>query len=158
VKKYQPQADPTRVPHEMDWAWVAGFLEGEGSFCPMSGHDKRARVSANQKEIEPLERLLELFGGRIYRIVKNRPNAIYVWMLRGERARVFLQTLLPMMCSRRRNQIQQTLEATFSVEHGSAERYAQHSEIVSRRKHLRNAAGQFAATPFGVGGCDNSQL
>jgi len=128
---YQRQSDSVKIPTELDWAWTAGFLEGEGSFCPMSGSDKRARVQANQNEREPLERLLQLFGGRIYKL---RKRDHYVWMLRGVRAEVFLKQLLPMMCRRRQGQIQRTLQSAFSVEHGSTERYAQHSHLRKGRK------------------------
>lgn len=157
--KYQRQADSIQVPTDLDWAWAAGFLEGEGTFSPMSGSDKRARVSANQKEIEPLERLLRLFGGRIYFITKGRPTAIHLWMLRGERARVFLTRLLPMMCSRRQGQINKALGSTFSVDHGSPERYAQHSELIRATYRARISRGSIAVdtnpsldAPIGAGG------
>ena len=143
--KYQRQADPTQVPTDLDWAWTAGFLEGEGCFSPDSGRDKRARVSANQKEIEPLERLLKLFGGRIY---KYKTRNIYLWMLRGERARAMLTILLPMMCSRRQGQIMKTLGSEFSVEHGSVERYAQHSAIVRARHEAQRARVGIGKSPM----------
>jgi hypothetical protein len=123
---YQRQSPPTFTPSAIDMAWAAGFLEGEGSFCPMSGKDTRARMSASQKTKEPLEKLLGMFGGRIYYIIK--PD-IYVWMLRGEMARNLLPKLYPLMSVRRQVQIDKTLNAKFSVDYDSKERFAQKAMV-----------------------------
>ena len=119
---YRKQDEPTREPTDVDWAWAAGFLEGEGCFSPESGRDKRARTCANQKQREPLERLLECFGGRIY---DSKKREIYTWVLRGQEARQFLEKLQPMMSTRRRGQIQASLDKKFSIAHGSKERKKQ---------------------------------
>lgn len=78
---YKKQELPSKELKEKDFYWAAGFLEGEGSFSIMSGTDLRARITAGQKIIEPLQKLLEIFGGRIYTL-KNR--TYNTWMLRGE--------------------------------------------------------------------------
>ena len=122
MASYKRQEKPKKVPTDIDWAWAAGFLEGEGCFSPESGTDKRARMSANQKQREPLEKLLECFGGRIYAYKKRD---LYLWMLRGKPARPVMETLLPMMSTRRQEQIKKSLAAKFSIEHGSKERLAQ---------------------------------
>jgi hypothetical protein len=74
-------ADPTLVPTPADWAWAAGFLEGEGSFVD-SGTSPR--VYAPQKDPEALERLLALFGGSVRQQVNGR--VFGEWF----RARLFL--------------------------------------------------------------------
>ena len=53
---------------DVEIAWVAGFLEGEGWFAyrdQRSGGRTTMRVGCNQVNREPLERLQELFGGTI---------------------------------------------------------------------------------------------
>jgi hypothetical protein len=134
MAKYQKQSLPVEIPTDADFQWIAGFLEGEGSFCPMSGTDKRARVGANQKEPEPLEKLLRFLGGRIYltnrtRSYDGKPCHDYVWMLRGEPAREFLIKLRPFMSKRRQCQIDKTLGGYFSLEHGTPERTIQRSQV-----------------------------
>lgn len=62
----------------LDICWVAGFLEGEGSFQNV----RSPIVAVAQVQREPLERLQRLFGGKIlYSIPKNKPNSqpIHNW-------------------------------------------------------------------------------
>lgn len=92
-----------------DLYWAAGFLEGEGSFassrtCPY--------VEASQVELEPLEKLLELFGGNIYYIDRatqkhNSPNwnNYYRWSIYGKKAVGVMLTLYSLMHSKRQGQI-----------------------------------------------------
>ena len=131
---YRKQELPLEIPTECQMMWIAGFLEGEGCFCPMSGTDKRARISANQKQREPLEKLLRWLGGRIY---TSHTREMHIWMLRGEAAKILLPKLRPLMSPRRQGQIDKTLSAAFSVEHGSIERFRQKSMI---RKQFIQAA------------------
>lgn len=90
-------------PTVRDLEWAAGFIEGEGSFPNM----KHPRVCVTQKNLEPLQRLVRLFGGRIYS-VKNRDWAI--WQISGPRARGVMMTLYSLMSKRRRGQIRLMLQ------------------------------------------------
>lgn len=123
---YGKQEEPTVVPTAEQIAWAAGFLEGEGSFSAMSGNDHRARITAGQKEPEPLTKLLAWFGGRIY---KQSKREYHSWILRGHQAHSLMKVLRPQMSSRRQAQIDVALESTFSVPHGSPERREQRSRI-----------------------------
>jgi hypothetical protein len=87
-----------------EWYWAAGFLEGEGSFTNNRGY---SRIGAGQKEREPLERLQRLLGGTIH--LNNRE--LYVWNLSVDAATT-MEALRPLMSTRRRDQIDQTLTAT----------------------------------------------
>lgn len=55
---------------EIELAWAAGFLDGEGSFLFIIRSDDRGRgrltVQASQSDIRPLEKLISILGGRIY--------------------------------------------------------------------------------------------
>lgn len=87
-----------------DWGWVAGFIEGEGSFS-ISGVNPR--VSVTQVELEPLEKLVGFFGGKIY---PKKPagygkKQCYVWVLAGEHGIALMMTIYPLMCVRRQGQI-----------------------------------------------------
>lgn len=93
-----------------DWGWIAGFLEGEGSFT-LSGVDPR--VSATQVELEPLQRLVSFFGGKIY---PKKPAGFgkkqcHVWVLTGAQGVALMMTIYPLMCSRRQDQIRRAVLA-----------------------------------------------
>jgi len=68
----------TRSPTKADLYWIAGFLEGEGSFvtCQRKGqyreNSSTFTVSATQKEIEPLLALQMFLGGSIDRVEDTR--------------------------------------------------------------------------------------
>ena len=86
--------------------WAAGFLEGEGYF----GNEGRSeRVHAAQTSLEPLERLQSYFGGSIgltrWKPAKPSHNITYAWRIFGARARGVMMTLLPLMSTRRQQQI-----------------------------------------------------
>ena len=80
----------TRIPTEVDIAWVAGFLEREGHFRRSSTSRDRygtEHVSAGQVDPEPLCKLQEFFGGGIHK-KKRRTwglNDILYWTVSGER-------------------------------------------------------------------------
>lgn len=100
----------TRTPTEADIAWVAGFLEGEGHFQrSYSSNDRYGteRASAGQVNPEPLYRLQEFFGGGIHKKKRGKwgMNDIFYWQVTGERARVLMRAVEPLMSARRRDQI-----------------------------------------------------
>ncbi len=87
-----------------DLYWAAGFLEGEGSFL---AHTGCCRVSANQVQRQPLERLAFLFGGSI----RYHKNKIWVWRINGTWARGVMMTLFGLMSFKRKGQIRKALSA-----------------------------------------------
>jgi hypothetical protein len=104
----------TISPTTKDIAWAAGFMEGEGCFTHTGGRTAYGseRVQASQVNMEPLERLQALFGGRLIER-RNNPRGfggrgagvINVWQVNGSRARGVMLTLFPLMSERRRGQI-----------------------------------------------------
>ena len=100
----------TRIPTEVDIAWVAGFLEREGHFRRSSTSRDRygtEHVSAGQVDPEPLCKLQEFFGGGIHK-KKRRTwglNDILYWTVSGERARIPIRAVEPLMSARRRDQV-----------------------------------------------------
>lgn len=100
----------TRIPTEVDIAWAAGFLEGEGHFRRSTSARNRFGsevVSAAQVNPEPLYRLQEFFGGGIYAKKRSKwgMNDIFEWKVSGERARILMRAVEPLMSIRRREQI-----------------------------------------------------
>jgi hypothetical protein len=109
------------VPTDLDIAWAAGFLEGEGSFSLTSPKKRKTlppyrtvRVTCRQMIREPLDHLQKLFGGTICLVqqpknplAKNKP--IWDWSTSGARARGIMERLFPLMTSKRREQITHAL-------------------------------------------------
>lgn len=80
---------------ETDTAWAAGFFEGEGGLTigfynsGYSGH-----VDATQNAREPLDKLQELFGGKV-----RRQSSWHVWQLPSKTALPFLKQIYPYIVS-----------------------------------------------------------
>lgn len=98
-------------PTVRDLAWVAGFLEGEGSFFAQQG--RFPQVSATQVQREPLHRLSALLGGKVYERPPRSPTQQSTgwWRVSGARARGVALTLYGMMSPRRQAQIRAMLGA-----------------------------------------------
>lgn len=95
-------ADPVLTPTPVDVAWAAGFLEGEGNFAVPTKGGPSANAHATQKDREPLERLLALFGGTI---TKHGQRDIWKWNVYGKNAVALLEAISPYMSTRRRERI-----------------------------------------------------
>ena len=98
-----------------DIAWVAGFLEGEGSFIPRNKGG--AQVTACQVQREPLERLAKILGGRVIGRHRTRArNLIHDWRISSDRARGVMSTIYSLMSPRRKRQIRRALGVETAVE------------------------------------------
>jgi len=88
-------------------AWLAGFLEGDGSFTRVG---RCPRIQAKQKGKEPLVRLQERFGGRVKKYYhKSRGRFYWVWTVNGQSATRAMLEIYPLMSKRRQEQIQAVL-------------------------------------------------
>lgn len=94
-----------------DIGWIAGFLEGEGSF----GYHRSATggapvVQATQVQREPVDRLKALLGGHIYFKRAHPPSqASYQWRASGPLAVGVMMMVHELMSPRRREQIHASL-------------------------------------------------
>ena len=102
--------------------WVAGFLEGEGSFTCL-GNGTVPSVHAQQVQKEPLERLQQLFGGSIYFYPSRKENASdsWRWAVNGQGAVGIMMTLYSLMSPKRKEQIRKVL-ATWRAVRGAPHR------------------------------------
>jgi hypothetical protein len=93
-----------------DLAWVAGFLEGEGSFGKQYG-----QVYATQKDPECLYRLQRYFGGSICRRIRPISHGglsdVHDWRCYGPAAMGVMLTVYSFMSTRRKAQIRTAIEA-----------------------------------------------
>ena len=86
-----------------DIGWAAGFLEGEGTFQ----FPNTPSINATQAQMEPLERLVSLFGGTIYKLRKQEPHhkEKQRWSVCGKNAVQVAFTIYVLMSEERKNQI-----------------------------------------------------
>ena len=97
-KPDQPRLTPT----PLDWAWAAGFIEGEGSIRHTGKSSQR--VECGQKHKEPLERLHALFGGTLRLQTSGRTSPLWMWSVNGGQARYVIQGVYSLLSARRRAQ------------------------------------------------------
>lgn len=106
--QFQPYSG--RAMTDAERAWVAGFLEGEGSFLLLDG--RGPRVSAQSTDLDVLERVKETTGlGRVY-VVTHRAGRkpCWQWMVcRRNDATRLMEELRPLMGERRVGQIDRVL-------------------------------------------------
>ena len=86
-----------------DLKWVAGFLEGEGSFY--SGKRRDLIISAGQLQKWPLEKLASICGSRVTGHKHKLAKFSWQWRLYGAPAYKLMTMLEPLMSPRRVNQI-----------------------------------------------------
>lgn len=94
-------------PTPRDLGWLAGFMEGEGSFARVGLGYGSERVQVPQCNPEPLHRMVRLLGGSIRLFYKGdgRRSDAHVWYATGARARGIMQTIYPLMTAKRQAQI-----------------------------------------------------
>lgn len=90
--------------HTADLAWIAGFLEGEGSFYGNVA-DGKIIASAVQVNPEPLIKMQRVVGGRLYQYTNKRGCTFWRWTLNGSWAVGLAFTIYPWLSRRRRNQV-----------------------------------------------------
>src|SRR3972149_72726 len=87
--------------------WIAGFLEGEGSFTGRTPKNRCAIVSATQVQLEPISRLQSLLGGKIRSFSRKEVtgNIYHRWELFASRAIGLMFTIYQLMSPKRQSQI-----------------------------------------------------
>ena len=92
-----------------DFHWLAGFLEGEGHFA---FYGTTPHVQVSQVQREPLEKVVQLVGGKIrgpYQHKKLNHTPFYEIGLAGSRAVGVMMTLFSLLSVWKQNQIKAAL-------------------------------------------------
>lgn len=91
-----------------DLVWLAGLLEGEGSFDLHHGRYPRVRLAMTDRDI--VERAASLMGTSCRVTLRAAPyQALWNANVHGEKAASLMRRLLPYMGSRRSGRIAQIL-------------------------------------------------
>jgi hypothetical protein len=118
-----------------DLQWVAGFLEGEGTFG-LTGGSTRARtqrLSCRQVQQWPLLKLSAFFGGRVTLIHQqsnkwsNKP--IWDWTLTGTRARGLMMTIYGLMSPERQIKMRTALAWSLVIREPGLKRRRRNTHI-----------------------------
>ena len=138
---------------ETDLAWLAGLLEGEGSFLkapPSSPNCPRISLEMTDKDI--VERAAALMGGNAVERINLR-NALwkpaYRVAIKGSRAVALMRVLYPAMGARRRSQIDAALATYIERKKGDNTRRLSEDQVRQIRKETRTTISALART-FGV--------
>ena len=115
-----------------DICWLAGWLEGEGSFMwtPNGRAKNLATIVGSSTDLDVVQRAAGLLGEKPLltrpRAVKRIPDTwvstkpLYRTRIRGARAIGWMMTLYPMMGVRRKEKIREILEKWKVTPHGRA--------------------------------------
>ncbi len=88
---------------ETDFAWLAGFIDGEGSITVQSGR-RQLRISIPQNDIRPLQRIYDIVQkGSIYK----KGKVAYQYMLCGNvQVEDLIEKIWPYLSEPKREQIE----------------------------------------------------
>jgi len=103
-----------------DVYWLAGMLEGEGTFGFYPRGDGRSpcpRVSMATTDEDVCVRVADLLGGRVYRRkkLKHEQKPVFNTSVGGSRAAGWMMTLLPILGLRRRAKVVDSLRGWRAV-------------------------------------------
>jgi hypothetical protein len=102
TKLSRQDAGPLKAKKHPTWAWVAGYLDGDGSYIfshPPSHKNPRMLVqaTAHENDVVGLELLYKAFGGRIENRGKNSPHILDWRHSLGKRDKAFALKFLSKM-------------------------------------------------------------
>lgn len=93
-----------------DLHWIAGFLEGEGTFCRCGG---TITIAVSQVNKEPIDKMFLLLGGGILFIERKNQNPkwsdYHRWTVYGETAEMLMKAVFPLMSTKIKNKISEVL-------------------------------------------------
>jgi hypothetical protein len=138
---------------EQELAWLAGLLEGEGTFMVVNCHTKNLAgrvyrypcITVNMTDRDVIERVALLFGGQKVHSIKPRPQRLPAFraVVTGEPAAILMRCLLPFMGLRRRRKIKECLVEWGSRPEANKARSLSMKKAVKKRK--RSSSGTFVS-------------
>lgn len=105
---------------ETDKAYLAGIIDGEGTITVSKGkYDNRVMaVAVVMCDKEAVDMLYAEFGGCLFYVEKSNPkwNNSWRWAVKSQKAKVFLESVLPYLRVKRR-QAEAAIELASSFTH-----------------------------------------
>ena len=138
-------------PSTVELAWLAGLLEGEGTFgmitCRKGGKAYRyPKIAVNMTDEDIIARVARLFGTGVYKmppVVRNGRACKQQWraQISGYEAAVWMTRLRPWLGQRRRKRCDEVLTEFLSQEPTAVRR--KRSCIESSKGRARDERGRF---------------
>ncbi len=145
---------------EIDIAWFAGLMEGEGSFIIREG--KYPLMSMSLTDLDVLERVQKLIGGTIYKktVRQEHYKPIYQWRLRQPTAYVvgLMKRLKHYMGNRRVKKIDECIACGISVLRERASKAIAIKKIRDRVRELSSNSNYTHQQIANETGCDRSHV
>lgn len=112
------------MPTDIDWAWIGGLFEGEGTITFVGETGVSCRLSSTDKDvIETLERLVPATGVKPYTHEKENWSDYWAWQIHTRDAvRAFLLGIKPWVHSRRGARLDEALTRLASNRGPAAQR------------------------------------
>lgn len=117
--------------------WLAGLLEGEGSFLFRKGGSPK--ISCAMTDLDIIEYIQNLVGGKVYAVSRQKEHHkdAWVWILHGKDAIDLMKILLPYMFSRRYNRINEVIDS-----------YTKHHDTIQAKKDEKVRIAKLAAQDY----------
>jgi hypothetical protein len=99
--------------------WLAGWLEGEGSFtAPPPSSPRRPRIQAVCSDKDVISEVSRLLRVKAREERRRSPDRVPLWrvLLTGGRAMTLMQAIRPVMGSRRQHQIDRAIDAALKAQ------------------------------------------
>lgn len=93
------------VASNFDLHWAAGFIDADGCVTKNTS----ISITADQKDREPLDKLVSIFGGSVYRYTKTE-GTYHRWYLYADKAALVMKLLSPLLSKRRQDYIDELLQ------------------------------------------------
>lgn len=125
---------------DLDIAWLAGLLEGEGSFMMarnnVGGRTYRyPKITVNMTDKDVIASAAKMFGTSVYVMPQYNPNLKPQWRatVQGSRAAALMRAVLPWMGNRRSARIGQILDEYDQAETTQSRRRRSNALASSKR-------------------------
>lgn len=139
---------------ELELAWLAGLLEGEGSFCkgpPSAPNRPRIALQMTDEDVVRRAAYLMVIGYVCESQNKRRPDwkPTFRVMLRGRTAVALMKQLRPLMGARRQQQIDVAIASYTDLRPGDNTRKLLDQDVLEIRRAF-NVSDTVLSRRFGV--------
>jgi hypothetical protein len=97
----------------MELYWVAGILDGEGSFYSTKSHPWYPRIALGMTDLDTIEKakkILKVIGVTTHQTFLDSSKTIYKFTVTGDLAAQWMMTLYTLMSKRRQEKIKDLLK------------------------------------------------
>lgn len=115
---------------ELELAWIAGLLEGEGSFLLRQKRTPVIACSMTDKDV--IDKLHSLIGGNVYELGRQKEHHkdVFRVQLCGKEAFFLMKKIKPFMGQRRQEQIQFVIDGWMQYKFGISKKDEQFQEKI----------------------------